>query len=43
MELLRGLHNLKTEHKGCVLSIGVGLDESYGIQLGCCVFSGKNY
>ena len=22
MELLRGLHNLKTEHKGCVLSIG---------------------
>ena len=22
MELLRGLHNLKTEHRGCVLSIG---------------------
>ena len=32
MELLRGLHNLKAEHKGCVLSIG-NFD---GVHLGHC-------
>ena len=34
MELLRGLHNLKAEHKGCVLNIGVGLDKRDGVHLG---------
>ena len=32
MELLRGLHNLKAEHRGCVLSIG-NFD---GVHLGHC-------
>jgi hypothetical protein len=35
MELLRGLHNLKKEHSGCVLSIGVGFNKSNGIHLDC--------
>ena len=35
MELLRGIHNIKAEHRGCVLSIGVGFNKSDGIHLGC--------
>ena len=34
MELLRGIHNLKAKHRGCVLSIGVGFDNSNGVHLG---------
>ena len=33
MELLRGIHNINTQHKGCVLSVGVGFNMSDGIHL----------
>ena len=33
MELLRGIHNLKSAHKGCVLSIGVGFNKRDGVHL----------
>ncbi len=36
MELLRGIHNLNAQHRGCVLSVGDGFNKSDGIHFGYC-------
>ncbi|WP_028864163.1 hypothetical protein [Psychromonas aquimarina] len=38
MKLLRGIHNLKNEHRGRVLSIGAGFIDSNGIHFCCRAF-----